>query len=672
MLVFVRAGRAGVRRWLPPLLFGLVAIVSIMGTIAGLAVQADAAARPCEGPGSCPFPALDAASAALLAASGVSLAGYAVLVTVLASGLVCLVWALGAAVAWRGQGSLRWLIAGVWFALPYGSVSEHSPWPVFTSVLVPLGLIGFFWLLALFPTQTLEPRWVAVPATAASIWAVVTFGLPPVADALARQESPWWQLTGLVANLCLLGILAAQLVRFRRADSDVRRRQGQLLIALGLVLFSGIVGAVLAFFPDQTGPGTLAVTLPHLMGGLMFDVLLLVLAAATLRDGLYGVRGIVDHVLFAGVLLGVATTAYGLLAAGASLLGTGVGAAAAGIGASLGLAVAYVPVRRGIRRLVYGEEDAAAVVAALSAAVASASSPATVLSDVLHELTTRLHLPAATLATPRGTTTVGNTTLRPTETVPLDTGTLMVALRPGQHRLTRHDRTTIRATSGVFAAADSVRRLSAEAHAAREALAQTRELERAQLARRLHDGVGPGLAVARHLIEAGRDDKEPERGRAHLDAAEAAILDALTQVRALSRELRPPVLDALPLGEAIARFANHLGATTTIRDDTLGTLKDDQKTALYRIAVEAVVNAVRHGAATSFDITISRTGDHLELAVRDDGAGITTDAAAGIGLTTMRERATELGGHLHVGPAPERGTLVICRIPTAANEEGAP
>ena len=95
MLAFVTAGPAGVRRWLPPLLFGLVAIVSIMGTVASLTVQADAAAHSCAPPGSCPFPALDAASAAILAASGVSLEGYAVVVTVLASGLVCLVWALG-------------------------------------------------------------------------------------------------------------------------------------------------------------------------------------------------------------------------------------------------------------------------------------------------------------------------------------------------------------------------------------------------------------------------------------------------------------------------------------------------------------------------------------------------------------------------------------------------
>ena len=100
-------------------------------------------------------------------------------------------------------------------------------------------------------------------------------------------------------------------------------------------------------------------------------------------------------------------------------------------------------------------------------------------------------------------------------------------------------------------------------------------------------------------------------------------------------------------------------------------MHDEQRIALYRIAVEALVNASRHGAAASVDITMQRDDGDLVLMVVDDGIGILADSAQGVGIVTMRERAQELGGALTVTGGPAGGTAVICRIPLEATPPNA-
>ena len=86
--------------------------------------------------------------------------------------------------------------------------------------------------------------------------------------------------------------------------------------------------------------------------------------------------------------------------------------------------------------------------------------------------------------------------------------------------------------------------------------------------------------------------------------------------------------------------------------------------AAYRIAAEAITNAARHGAARTCSVRLSLNGA-LDLEVVDDGTGITDAARAGVGLSSMRERAAELGGSCEVGPAPGGGTRVRARLPVA-------
>ena len=210
----------------------------------------------------------------------------------------------------------------------------------------------------------------------------------------------------------------------------------------------------------------------------------------------------------------------------------------------------------------------------------------------------------------------------------------------------------------------------------RERLVATREEERRRLRRDLHDGLGPSLATTLMRLEVARDlvDRDPVAARdlvARLvDQTEADI----GEVRRLVDGLRPPALDQLGLVSALRQRADQdnqavtLGSTAprwTVTADEVGVLPAAVEVAAYRIAVEAVNNAVRHSGGTQVDVTLRRRPDALELVIRDDGAGITDERGVGVGIGSMRDRAEELGGTCTVRAAPDGGTQVVAHLPLA-------
>ncbi len=90
--------------------------------------------------------------------------------------------------------------------------------------------------------------------------------------------------------------------------------------------------------------------------------------------------------------------------------------------------------------------------------------------------------------------------------------------------------------------------------------------------------------------------------------------------------------------------------------------------AAYRIVQEALTNVVRHARARKCRVRLS-VDDTLELEITDDGIGLPEDRRAGVGLSSMRERAAELGGTCEIGPSPTSGTRVLTRLPLPASGE---
>lgn len=200
---------------------------------------------------------------------------------------------------------------------------------------------------------------------------------------------------------------------------------------------------------------------------------------------------------------------------------------------------------------------------------------------------------------------------------------------------------------------------------------RVQEDERRRLARELHDELGQALTALVHRLE-----QLPEHER---EACVPLARKTLEDVRELSRLLRPPVLDDLGLVAALNWLARRTretaGLPVTVRaPDTLQRLDDETETLVFRIAQEALTNALRHAAASRVEIYLARAGNLLELRIRDDGCGFDPEAMRrredrGVGLTGMQDRLALFGGQLVVSSAAGRGTTISATLPVTIHPE---
>jgi signal transduction histidine kinase len=201
----------------------------------------------------------------------------------------------------------------------------------------------------------------------------------------------------------------------------------------------------------------------------------------------------------------------------------------------------------------------------------------------------------------------------------------------------------------------AVRRLAVDLQASREAIVTGREEERRRLRRDLHDGLGPVLAGQVLRLETARDlvDRDPDRVRELLDRAVVEAVSSLEEVRRVVDGLRPPTLDDDGLALAVRHRVQQLSEAVAVdAPESLPRMRAAVEVAAYHIVSEAVGNAVRHAPSAPCRVRIGVEGDALVVAVDDDGPGINgraRDGRVGAGLTTMRERAAEIGGERRSG-----------------------
>jgi len=205
---------------------------------------------------------------------------------------------------------------------------------------------------------------------------------------------------------------------------------------------------------------------------------------------------------------------------------------------------------------------------------------------------------------------------------------------------------------------------SALAAERQRATGDARAAERARIAREVHDAISQHLFGLR-MIAAGMCRADP--GNQQARAIERITEEALRDMQALLIELRPAGLDGAGLAPALqeicAAYQDRLGVTVDA-DLADVSVPAPVEHALLRITQEACANAVRHGHARRLAVSMSRQNGHVELAVRDTGAGF--DPAAphgGSGLTHIRDRVAELGGTLDIDSAPGRGAALTVRMP---------
>jgi two-component system sensor histidine kinase UhpB len=236
-------------------------------------------------------------------------------------------------------------------------------------------------------------------------------------------------------------------------------------------------------------------------------------------------------------------------------------------------------------------------------------------------------------------------------------------LRPGQRlQVVRSDEISrvVTAFNRMLDRLESERRQSA-----RRILA-AQEAERVGIARDLHDEVGQVLTgVLLHL------DAIAERAPAHRDDigdAKQAVRRALDEVRRISSELRPEMLEHLGLVSALTELTTTFGRLSGVRverrfDRSLPSLDPDVELAVYRIAQESLTNVARHAHATRVVVSLEWEAEHVVLRVTDDGRGLRGDVEQHGGLRSMRERALLIGASLAIEDASPAGVEVRLEVP---------
>jgi len=204
-------------------------------------------------------------------------------------------------------------------------------------------------------------------------------------------------------------------------------------------------------------------------------------------------------------------------------------------------------------------------------------------------------------------------------------------------------------------------------------LIEAQEVERARIARDLHDDIGQRLAMlAMTLDEVKR--LQPDLSAVVVDslvALQKQAAEITADVQALSHELHSPRLLHLGVVAAMRGFCRELSGQKNVGIQFLPqnvpeTVPPDVSLCLFRVLQEALHNGLRHSQARQFEVHLRGSGDAVHLKVRDEGVGFDVDAASralGLGLTSMKERLKLVGGELVIESQSKRGTTVLARAP---------
>jgi len=568
------------------------------------------------------------------------------------------------------------------YALAHGL--PGASWAIWlgTWAWIDVGLLAI--VFALFPDGRLAARWLLpLPVLTVAVELVVAggnavypgpmfSGAPqggvrnPLGWAWAGRELdrlgyaiPTWTLVGVMAAAAL-----AMLLRLRDPRVAVRRQ------ALSVAPAAIALAAELAY--EVNGSDRIG----SIVAPVLITILGASIGAAILRYGLYELDLVVNRTLVYVVLSAVLVGAY--LAVVAGVQSVEVGHTLASLLAAGLVAVAFAPLRARLQsvvdRLLYGERnDPYAVISSLLSAQDDDVLPA-LASTVAQTL--KLPYVAIELGEEAGelvrAAEVGALRGEPL-VLPLvyqggAIGRLVLGPRTRNDPFTRAEQSLFEDVARQVAIAAHAVRLSLDLQGSRERLVAAREEERRRLRRDLHDGLGPTLAGIALQLESARTIAATDPSAA--DALLGRLVDetqaAIGSVRHVVYDLRPPALDDVGLVGALRQQAARFpGLEVTVEaDGAASELPAAVEVAAYRIAAEAVTNAARHARARRCSVRIAVNGA-LEVEVADDGVGIAPDAVPGVGLSSIRERAAELGGSCTFGNGAQ-GTVVRARLPLPA------
>ncbi|MQY02775.1 sensor histidine kinase [Actinomadura macrotermitis] len=599
--------------------------------------------------------------------------------------VIALFWTPVAALLLRHRPGLRvgWLMltAGLSAAL-YVLALNLGPWMQIRHVP---GAGAFLWLgqwlwavdtfaltLVLplvFPDGRLVSRWFA-PVLAAAFAAPVIVCVHLTVDPGARrfhngvsvypfQDIPW-PIAATILTTLALGFVSV-VVRFVRAPSDVRRQ-------IAWVIYPGVLAQTIIYVGESTPIG-------DPIRNVTIAAVPICIAIAITRYRLYDIDLVISRTLVYAGLAVIITGVYFALVGTVSSLVADHGQLA-GLAGAIAAGAVFEPARRRLQRavdrLLHGERDPYRIADRLNRTLQTISDPAAALAAAAATVRHALHADGVII----------EVLDREGQTMAAEDGAL--GDRPQLIPLVWHSEPVGRLIFGVTRTPDarlagilarnlaelaSSTRLALDVQRSRERILRTREEERRRLRRDLHDGLGPTLASLAMTVDAARITlkTDPAAVDPLLEHLRTTMGQTIGDIRELVYGLRPPALDDLGLTGAIEALggvvASGDGPQVDVRvEGELDCLPAAAEVAAYRIVQEALTNVHRHAKADRAVVRLTVNGD-LHVSVRDDGIGLPQRTRSGVGMSSMRERAAELGGTCTVEPAPEGGTLVRARLP---------
>jgi signal transduction histidine kinase len=445
------------------------------------------------------------------------------------------------------------------------------------------------------------------------------------------------------------------------------------------IVFSMIGSMVPTIGLPETGSDLTSVTALTLA----FLFVPVTLGLAILRYRLWDIDLVINRALVYGALTGSLTVLYIAIVGGMGSLIQARGSLLLSLLAAGLVAVLFAPLRgrlqASVNRLMYGErDDPYRVLTRVGERVGAALAPEAALQAIAETLAHAMKSPYVAITLRQADTITpgvshgtpgGELLCLPLEYQGETVGELLVAPRGPREEFSPADRHLLGDLARQIGPAAHAVRLTAELQRSRERLVLAREEERRRLRRDLHDGLGPVLASLFQRLDsaAGLVERDPKAAVALLGGLREQVKVTLGDIRRLVYALRPPALDEFGLVAAIREHAAQHEAADGLRvlvtaPDALPPLPAAVEVAAFRIALEALTNVVRHAHARTCHIRLELT-DALQLEISDDGTGLPDSLRTGVGLTSMRERAAELGGQCRIEPDPAGGTRVCARLP---------
>ncbi len=518
---------------------------------------------------------------------------------------------------------------------------------------------------------------------------VLAVALPSARGELSRLEYLIAVSTASARVVPVLLAVALLLTYRRTRDPEMRQRMRWVVVSLVAALtFFVAVGQV----PD------VLMGRPLLDWGLIylgFIICPLAIAAAILRYRLFDIELIFKRSLvYAGLTLGLAAIYLAALAGLTQWFPSRspVIAVAAGSLVALCFHPLRTRLRRWVSRVIYGARDDPYEVVSQLSELDAAAAPRAALTRVVETLAQTLRLSYVAIELRHGGGRYetgagpGHSRGNPTQVSLVHAGDtvghLLLDVMPGREPFGPADRRLLDDVATQVSRLAGVVLLNSDLQQSRVRLVSAREEERRRLHRDLHDGIGPTLAAQAMQLDVVRAvlRTDPAAAEETLDRLAAGTKNVLGEIRRIVDDLRPRALDQLGLASAIrekgAPFARPHEARNGLQVDVdanvLLRLPAAVEVAAYRIALEAITNAARHGSARHCRVVLREDHDVLFVQVRDDGTGLPAHYTPGVGLRSMRERAAELGGSFTAQSDPAGGTLITAHLPLPDRDETEP